>query len=644
MRSRTIVRPQRIGYFVDVVVSRSVPPSLRKSWSGWLRVSGFVAAVAVLVATAGAQETGDINCDGTVDERDAAALVDALFDPTLSTCASTDVNGDGRSDGSDIVALTSLLNPPPPTPVPSGPVATFFGLAGASGIPANPLGEIKGVPVYFRSSGFGFKLVVEAKAGMNGLAPGTTTSDRAPGDPTRRPDLQVESARPLGDGSSAVCDGGVPAIDPPDFGASQIVADALNDLGCNFGTATSPNFACTQDQFGTTSFVDPTTKVQFCSQVERPFAFPDGDTLLSLRVRDVAGNLGPLRQLLLRVGSGPPPPTFTASPTATQFVPRSTATPTATRTRTRTATLPPSPTRTPTRTTPSTSTPTATPQPSATAPATSTSTRTVSMTVTRTMATATRTTTQATPASATATSTAPLTATPTRTPATTATRTPTRTPTPTATRSPTRTATIPGAIGPVVTFIGVTRADDSLVPPSGTTPSGAPIFTRLTGSGFSLVVEGAPGADGLAVGPSSYNADLTSLPDLQVEVSQPLGNASSAVCDDSGAQAGGVPAIDPPVFDTTQETINVVNDLACRFVDGSGKPQGRTANDACVQFPTGDFDFVMHASTVQFCSFISRVLEFPEGDTLVTVRLRSTLDDLPANVGPPAQAVIHVGP
>ena len=43
---------------------------------------------------------------------------------------------------------------------------------------------------------------------------------------------------------------GVPAVNPPDFGPTQAVANALNDLACNFTAASSKDSACTQDQFG----------------------------------------------------------------------------------------------------------------------------------------------------------------------------------------------------------------------------------------------------------------------------------------------------------------------------------------------------------------------------------------------------------
>jgi len=172
------------------------------------------------------------------------------------------------------------------------------------------------------------------------------------------------------------------------------------------------------------------------------------------------------------------------------------------------------------------------------------------------------------------------------------------------------------------------------------TADGVPIYARPTGAAFSLVVEGESGTSSSPVGRSAFVSDATSLPDLQIEVSRPLGNGSAAICDRSGATAGGIPAVDPPSFDETPAVIAAVNDLSCRFVNGSDMPVARTRDEACVLFPSGDFHFVSGDSTVEFCGFVTGVMEFPLGDTLVTVRLR----DQDGNPGPRAQLVLRVGP
>ncbi len=203
--------------------------------------------------------------------------------------------------------------------------------------------------------------------------------------------------------------------------------------------------------------------------------------------------------------------------------------------------------------------------------------------------------------------------------------------------------------GPQITFVGITRADDVLVQPVETSPDGVPIFARTAGvtggaSGFRLVVEAKKGSSGSAVALSSLNDNVSQLPDLQIQANRVLGNGSSAVCDTAqptpGPTPGGVPAIDPPSFDVTMTNANTINDLACRFRDGLGQPMGISASDdGCVKIePTEDYGFVDSESEVQFCGFVSAILAFPQGDTLLTVRLR----DQAGNVGAPARMIIRV--
>src|SRR6185436_10757198 len=117
-----------------------------------------------------------------------------------------------------------------------------LGIAGSSGH-VIPVSEINGdgVPVINRSSGFGFRIVVEAAPGITGSAVGQTVLNTNASDPSALPDLQVQSSRDLGNASREVCTGGVPGIDPPRYGLEQIVADAMNDFACRFGVATTDN-------------------------------------------------------------------------------------------------------------------------------------------------------------------------------------------------------------------------------------------------------------------------------------------------------------------------------------------------------------------------------------------------------------------
>jgi hypothetical protein len=163
---------------------------------------------------------------------------------------------------------------------------------------------------------------------------------------------------------------------------------------------------------------------------------------------------------------------------------------------------------------------------------------------------------------------------------------------------------------------------------------------RFTASGFVLVIEGKPGAGGEPVGASTYDPTGSSFPDLALQVTRPLGNGSTTVCDNPQDNPGGVPATSPVSFEATPENIAAANDFGCRFLDGAGGHKARTnRSDSCVNF-NGEFDFVDPSTRLQFCGFINVPLGFQSGDTTVTARLR----DVRGNWGEVAQIVIRVSP
>ncbi len=135
------------------------------------------------------------------------------------------------------------------------------------------------------------------------------------------------------------------------------------------------------------------------------------------------------------------------------------------------------------------------------------------------------------------------------------------------------------------------------------------------------------------LGSSTFNwdpANPTSLPDLQIEVSNNLGNGSTAVCDETGTNAVGVPAVTP--FDFSPNEAAAINDLSCRFQDGTGQPQGRDKTDACtLSLPAEVYQFVFpKVSTIQYCGLITPVAAFLPGDTTVAARVRDTAGNLSA--------------
>jgi hypothetical protein len=186
-------------------------------------------------------------------------------------------------------------------------------------------------------------------------------------------------------------------------------------------------------------------------------------------------------------------------------------------------------------------------------------------------------------------------------------------------------------------FFGVTNADGTLQDP---TPGVIPVYKRPYGLGFTLVVEAARGTSGRPIDISAYAPG--SVPGLQMQVTRPLGNGSPAVCDNAEPVFGGVPAVDPPRIEDPESVIDALNDLGCRFIDGAGDPVARSCGDGCVRFDTGDLGCktVPDAGISQFCGQVSAALEFPPGDTLVTVRVQ----DGAGSPGAPAQIIVRIAP
>lgn len=203
-------------------------------------------------------------------------------------------------------------------------------------------------------------------------------------------------------------------------------------------------------------------------------------------------------------------------------------------------------------------------------------------------------------------------------------------PSPTGASLPTSTVTWTPAPGPHILFFGVTNADNSLTEPIVTEP--IPIYARLSGSGFYLVVE----ADGRVGAASTTFNEGGGPPDLEIQVTRDLGNGSAAVCDIEPPNIGGVPGIDPPQLENPSAA--ALNDFGCRFIDGQGIPRGRNCGEACIRYDDGEFHCRDENTRAQFCSLISTEIAFPDGDTLVTVRVRDGV----GLIGPPAQLIIRV--
>jgi len=183
-----------------------------------------------------------------------------------------------------------------------GPVITFLGITRADGKSVDPISKDGNVPVYETRTGSGFQLVVEVKPGVANYEPGRRLTD----EPGGRPDLEIQFTRPLGDGSTAVCDkrrpkiGGIPGVDPVTWKDSKKLSDTLLDASCRFEIFIESAGSCTVNKRGDFSFVNPDSSVQFCMVVAKAWEFPVGETTVSARVLDVEGNPGPVSQFKMR--------------------------------------------------------------------------------------------------------------------------------------------------------------------------------------------------------------------------------------------------------------------------------------------------------------------------------------------------------
>jgi len=194
------------------------------------------------------------------------------------------------------------------TPRPLEPEVLAFGVGRADDLVQLPDGvDEQGRPIYSRITGQGLMLFVEARRGRSPInAQAFDPDDHLPG-------IEMLVSRPLGDGSPIVCDydppliGGVPAVDPPLFSADPMVRDAIADLGCRFNDGTgnaagrSASNACTRDAGAIYDFVDERSEIQFCLPIARAWAFPSGDTIVAVRVRDLAGNVSAPVEIVIRV-------------------------------------------------------------------------------------------------------------------------------------------------------------------------------------------------------------------------------------------------------------------------------------------------------------------------------------------------------
>jgi len=202
-------------------------------------------------------------------------------------------------------------------------------------------------------------------------------------------------------------------------------------------------------------------------------------------------------------------------------------------------------------------------------------------------------------------------------------------PPPVLTPSPMPTVLPPQTAGPEITHFGVATADDRPLQPDTNDAQGRPVFSRPFGQGMTLVIEARPGQNGNSVALTTYS-QTGAAPDLQVLVSQPLGDGNPAVCE-QGGHAGGVPAVPTLDFTGDPTTVAAINDLGCRAIEPS-------PGFACTRAASGSFAVVNPASTIQFCIPIAKAWAFPAGDTIAAARVR----DAYGNPGEVQEIVVRV--
>jgi len=232
---------------------------------------------------------------------------------------------------------------PTPTATSSsqGPQIVYFGLATSDGCVycANPGCDCSGwptptpyipgpTPQIFSASGGTFRIVIEANPGRSPVPTGNFLQCGAS---SGVPNIEIESTHNMGDGNNPVCSpngafkvsGGIPGIDPPDFTPTSDIINALQSFAIWFKYQ-SPGSACTfAPGGGSYAYVSPylvgqNAAAQFCDPMNMPQAFPPGDSLLSVQLKDGGGNVGPTAQIIVRVFTWTPTPTITPTqPTAT---------------------------------------------------------------------------------------------------------------------------------------------------------------------------------------------------------------------------------------------------------------------------------------------------------------------------------------
>ena len=177
---------------------------------------------------------------------------------------------------------------------------------------STPFFDVQGRRIYQVNTGQ-LLIVVEGAKGLSNAAVGQSS---LPGSAVNWPDIQIETTQKLGNGTQSTCANGdpaagVPGINPPSFTPEStpgILTSALNSFGCQFDYY-FPNAQCTWvgDRLNA-RYINLASTAQFCDQMSANAVFNFGDSIVTVRLRDVNGNTGPTAQIVVRVNTPTPRP------------------------------------------------------------------------------------------------------------------------------------------------------------------------------------------------------------------------------------------------------------------------------------------------------------------------------------------------
>jgi len=211
--------------------------------------------------------------------------------------------------------------------------------------------------------------------------------------------------------------------------------------------------------------------------------------------------------------------------------------------------------------------------------------------------------------------------------------------------------------GPVITYLAPVNPDGcsfccefacqlTPTPAPSFDAQGRRVYTRSQGR-FLFILEAKNGSSGRSAGSQGVNIspstgsevlspiiDPSGKPDLQLLVTNAIGNGSTVKCDTKPPNSGGVPGVPSLNFDGGPAVTDALVDMACRFTYVT------SAATSCTRDRFGNFAFLGPGSTRQYCFQVPDSAAFASGDTTVAAQLRDSI----GNLGPAQQIVIRVVP